>query len=129
MRAPSRRSTARATHGDQHQQRTTYKHGQARTYRGGWRPDNEILLQQVVGNRRLDFDSDKQRVQRCRHHFAGAKRGRADEHDFAGQRAWSDSPVKDIRRRQVRKRPLRATVAKQQIALPVERHHTPVEGQ
>ena len=46
------------------------------------RSADEVLLQQVVGNGRLDLDAGKQRVERRRHHLPGSQGGRADEHNL-----------------------------------------------
>ena len=46
------------------------------------RPRDEILLQEVVGDGRLHFDTGEQRVERRRHDLAGAEGVGADEDDL-----------------------------------------------
>ena len=43
---------------------------------------NEVLLEQVVGDRGMHFDAGEQRVERRGHDLARAECGRSDEHDL-----------------------------------------------
>ena len=83
---------------------------------------DEILLQQVVGGRRLDFDADELCVERRRHDFAGSESGRADEHDLAAHGVGGQLAGEDVGRGEIRERPLLAAEAEQQVAAAVERH-------
>jgi hypothetical protein len=86
------------------------------------RPPQEVLLEQIVGDRRLDFDAREERIERRRHDFACAERRRAQEDDLPVERAGLQPAIEDIDRRHVRERLLAAAVSDEQIAAAVERH-------
>ena len=86
-------------------------------------PPDEVLLQQVVGDRGLDFDAGKQRIERRGDDLARSERGGADEHNLvleACRRASGRSARRPPRRTGTSVSG--ASIAQQQIALAVERH-------
>ena len=87
----------------------------------------EVLLQEVVGDRRLHLYPDKQRVERSGDDFASAERGGADEHDLVANGRLRDLAAEHIGRREIRERPFLAPVAQQQVALAVHRHEAVVQ--
>lgn len=71
------------------------------------RPDgDEVLLKQVVRDRRLGFYAGEQRIERRRHNLACSKSCRPDEHDLVAQRFGRHCAAQSVRRRHIGKRSL-----------------------
>ena len=90
---------------------------------------DEILLQQIVGDRRLDFDAGKERIERRRDDLARAEGRRPDEDDLVLEHVRRQLPAHHVDRRDVGERAFRTAIAEQEIALAVERDGPAVEQQ
>ena len=85
-------------------------------------PRQEIAAQQIVGDRRLNFDAGEPRIERRRHHLPAAERRGPDEDDGVLEDVSGIAAGEHVDRRDVGKRTLRATVAEEQVASAVERN-------
>jgi len=94
-----------------------------------FRPVNEVLLQEIVGDGRLGVDARKQGIEGRRHHFAHGERRRADENHLVFDGLGTRVAAQHVRRRDRGKGAFWAPIAQQQIALAVKRHAAAAESQ